>query len=65
MVQAILSLAEAFQLEAIVEGVETGSQLDKVTAMGAELVQGYYYSKPIPAEEVDGYIRCFRGPKNE
>lgn len=62
MTQAALSLAETFQLEPIVEGVETLRQLQTVILLGADLIQGYYYSKPMPAEQVGGYITSFRGP---
>lgn len=56
MTQAALSLAEAFDLIPIVEGVETLSQLKAVTTLGAELIQGYYFSKPMPSEKVVDYI---------
>jgi diguanylate cyclase (GGDEF)-like protein len=63
MTQAILSLAEAFKLVAVIEGIETRRQLDTVTALGANLVQGYYYSRPMPSEQVAGYIRSFGAKK--
>ena len=59
LTQAILSLAETFGIEAIVEGVETQCQLEEVRKMGASLIQGYYYSMPMPANEVTSYINNF------
>jgi len=59
MAQAILSLADAFKLDSIVEGVETKRQFDTVTAIGANLIQGYYYSRPMPSAKVAGYINSF------
>jgi len=33
----------------VAEGVETETQLDQVTAIGCDCIQGYYYSRPVPA----------------
>lgn len=63
MTQAAISLAEAFHLIPIVEGVETLYQLKSVTALGAELIQGYYFSKPMPSEKVVDYIKSAGGSK--
>lgn len=63
MTQAALSLAETFDLIPIVEGVETLCQLKAVTALGAELIQGYYFSKPMPSEKVVDYIKSAGGSK--
>ena len=34
----------------VAEGVETKEQVDYLTELGVEYLQGYYYSKPIPEE---------------
>lgn len=41
------------------EGVETREQLDFVTKYGCNLVQGYYFSKPLPEEEFLKYLKNF------
>ena len=41
----------------IQEGVETKSQLDFVLSAGANRIQGYYFSKPLPGEEFILYVR--------
>ncbi len=56
---AILSLAETFGIDAVVEGVETQRQLDAVRDMGASLIQGFIYSKPLPACQIPQYINTF------
>lgn len=43
------------------EGVETKKQLDLVVAAGANLIQGYYFSKPLPKEEFVEYLKNFKG----
>lgn len=51
IVGGILAMANNLKLMAIAEGVETVAQADKLRAMGCQFCQGYYYSKPVPAEQ--------------
>ncbi len=48
LVQAIISISKALNLEVIAEGVETIEQLEFLKANGCDLAQGYYFCKPIP-----------------
>jgi EAL domain-containing protein (putative c-di-GMP-specific phosphodiesterase class I) len=48
---AIVTLAHALQMTVVAEGVETADQLDYLASIGCESMQGYYFSKPIPAEQ--------------
>lgn len=50
IVKAIISLAHNLQLSVIAEGVETQAQLEYLQRNGCDEVQGYYISRPIPAE---------------
>ena len=36
----------------VVEGVETGAQLATLREEGCDLVQGYYFSRPIPSQDI-------------
>ncbi|MBN2646962.1 MAG: EAL domain-containing protein [Thiotrichales bacterium] len=49
--RTIISMAENLGLEVIAEGVETAAQRDFLLANGCELMQGYFYSKPLPAAQ--------------
>lgn len=51
MVQAILSLAHAFDTEVVAEGVENDAQAALLREMGCHLVQGYHLSRPLPADQ--------------
>jgi EAL domain-containing protein (putative c-di-GMP-specific phosphodiesterase class I) len=51
IVQSIIALGKAMGLEVIAEGVETEQQLKLVTQFGADLAQGYFIGRPMPAEE--------------
>jgi len=51
IVEAVISLAHALNLRTIAEGIETTRQLDQLRALGCELGQGYYFSRPLPAHK--------------
>lgn len=54
--ETILALASALKLSAVAEGVETKGQLDRLVRMGCTRFQGYYFSRPLPALEFEGWI---------
>jgi diguanylate cyclase (GGDEF)-like protein len=51
LVETIISLARAFNMTTVAEGVETQEQLDFLWHVGCNQSQGYLHSKPIPAAE--------------
>jgi diguanylate cyclase (GGDEF)-like protein len=50
--KAIIALAQSLNLEIIAEGVETGEQKEFLVHNGCENIQGYFYSKPLPADKM-------------
>jgi diguanylate cyclase (GGDEF)-like protein len=60
VVQAILSLGHAMDLSVVAEGVETDEQLAFLANLGCHTIQGYLFSRPVPAAEfeklLDGQI---------
>lgn len=52
MVKGMVALAQNLELKVAVEGVERESQLDLLKAMQCDLVQGFYFSKPLFLEEL-------------
>lgn len=52
MLGSILSLAEGLGFETVVEGVETLEQVGVLYGLGCRLVQGYFFSKPVTADEI-------------
>jgi len=48
---SIVTLSNLLELNAIAEGIETHEQLRRIQALGCELGQGYYFSKPLPATQ--------------
>jgi diguanylate cyclase (GGDEF)-like protein len=57
IVRAIAGLGVSFGITTTAEGVETEEQMQCLTLEGCVEVQGYFYSKPVPANEVSGLLK--------
>ncbi|OLS39592.1 hypothetical protein BTR22_01605 [Alkalihalophilus pseudofirmus] len=57
IISMIIHLGRSLELKVIAEGVETKEQLDFLQKQGCDLVQGYYYAKPLSTEEYEQYLR--------
>lgn len=53
---AIVAMGKALKMIVLAEGVETDEQNKLLTDLGCDLAQGYYYSKPCPAEEIEAML---------
>lgn len=49
----IISLAKELGFVCLAEGAESKNQVDRLRDLGCEIIQGYYYSKPIPIEDYE------------
>ena len=56
IVKTIVELAKHLKLRVITEGIETEEQLELVRDIGCEIIQGYYYSKPLPIQEIEDWL---------
>lgn len=52
IITTIISMAHALNLRTIAEGVETQEQLETLRSLRCDMVQGYLFSKPLPAQEL-------------
>ena len=59
--RAVVTLGQSLGLEVVAEGVETASQLQYLKEIQCDEAQGYLYSRPVPPEEFELYIRESRG----
>jgi diguanylate cyclase (GGDEF)-like protein len=52
IVAAIIAMAHTLKLRVIIEGIETDDQLDVIADKKGDIIQGYLFSRPLPASEV-------------
>ena len=53
---AIGTMAEALNLNLVGEGIESPSQLAHLQRLGYQRGQGYYFARPVPADELAGLL---------
>ena len=57
LVDTIIAMAKSLDLTVVAEGIETKEQLAYLREIGCQLGQGYLFSKPLPAEEIEIMIK--------
>ncbi len=57
LVNASISMAHSLGLKVVAEGVETVEQLNLLATQGCDIAQGYYFSKPVSAEEITAMLK--------
>jgi EAL domain-containing protein (putative c-di-GMP-specific phosphodiesterase class I) len=53
IVTAIISMAHSLGLKTIAEGVETKEQREILRLLRCDIIQGFYYSRPVPAADIE------------
>jgi diguanylate cyclase (GGDEF)-like protein len=53
---ACVALSKSLQMTAVAEGVESANQCARLIELGYEFGQGFYFSRPLPADEIDSYL---------
>jgi EAL domain-containing protein (putative c-di-GMP-specific phosphodiesterase class I) len=56
LVQTILDIAHQFGLDTVAEGVENNEQLNFLKQKACKFYQGYYYSRPLPLDQLKTYL---------
>src|SRR6202008_775637 len=56
----IITMSHSLHLEVVAEGVETEGQLKLLNSRHCDLIQGYYFSRPLPAAELAAMLRRAR-----
>jgi diguanylate cyclase (GGDEF)-like protein len=57
IVRATIGLARELNIDLVAEGIETAQQLRMLKAAGCRCAQGYYFSRPLPAAEIEAVLR--------
>jgi diguanylate cyclase (GGDEF)-like protein/PAS domain S-box-containing protein len=55
--EAIVAMSKALSLEVVGEGVENERQARELSRLGCNLAQGFYFSRPVPAEQITHMLR--------
>ena len=60
IVHAVISLAHGLGIDVVAEGIETAEQLARLRELACDRGQGYFYARPLPAEELAELLRADR-----
>lgn len=61
ILEQVVTMARKLELGLLAEGVETADQVEVLRGIGCDLVQGYYYAKPMPVEDFFALLKEDRG----
>ena len=56
MLEVVLEIADSLMVPSIAEGVETAEQMFALKSLGCDIVQGFYFSRPLPAAEYEAFL---------
>lgn len=65
MVDTIVTIAHNLSLTVVAEGVEQAEQLEMLRKLRCEVIQGYYYSKPLSADDFANFLRQHKVQHNK
>ena len=60
IVRNTIALARGLELNVVAEGVENEAQLDFLWDTGCNVMQGYLFSKPMPKEQFEDWLRAWK-----
>ena len=56
LLDVVIGIADSLEVPTIAEGVETAEQMMTLRSMGCDIVQGYYFSRPLPPAEYEKFL---------
>jgi EAL domain-containing protein (putative c-di-GMP-specific phosphodiesterase class I) len=59
IIDSVVAMAHKLGMKVVAEGVETLAQSDRLKELKCDELQGFYYSRPLPAHEVAGFLDSF------
>ena len=62
IVEAIVAMGRTLRLDVIAEGVETESQQEFLKKTGCHVFQGFLFSRPVPAGDLDAFLAARNNP---
>ncbi len=64
VIACVVNLAQQLNLDLVVEGIETSEQIRYMKILGCDIVQGYYFSRPLPVYAFEHWIQEFQTSGN-
>lgn len=59
IVDSIISIAKRMNINLVAEGVESKEEIEHLVALGCDVFQGFYYSKPLPLQSISEFLQAF------
>lgn len=63
LLKGLVSMLQSLELDTVAEGIETNENVELCCSLGVERLQGYYFSKPIPADTFEETLLNIGNPK--
>lgn len=63
ILECLVNMAKKLQMQVVCEGVETEAQYQFLTSIGCDIMQGFYFGKPMPMEEFDKFLEKSYRPR--
>jgi EAL domain-containing protein (putative c-di-GMP-specific phosphodiesterase class I) len=63
LLRSIVGLARTLRLESVAEGIETPGQVDELRALGVRVGQGFFFARPLPADQAITFLARFMGKR--
>lgn len=57
VISGLVNISKSLNFKIIAEGVESREQMEILTGLGCNLIQGYYFSKPLPEDEIEDLLK--------
>ncbi|NDY95983.1 EAL domain-containing protein [Wenzhouxiangella limi] len=64
IVEAVINLGQVFSLDVLAEGVESDEHVEALMQLGCRLAQGYRIARPMPANEICGWVEGWKLPES-
>ena len=56
IIRETIGLARELDIRVVAEGIEQREQVDFLAGLGCDMIQGYYFAKPMPVEEFEARV---------
>lgn len=65
IIRSVVELAAKLRLETVAEGIEQAEQMEFLRAIHCDIVQGYFFSRPLPMNEFESWVSQYEAGRSE